>query len=84
MPPLAAACYSCNHLGLPADCCLHGRALGRTIWHDIGLTAIGFRLMMKVMDYNFMAIMTSRFATLMPDFKKFAQPQTSGATKKAT
>ncbi|KAK9804517.1 hypothetical protein WJX73_002936 [Symbiochloris irregularis] len=23
------------------------RALGRTVWHDIGLTAIGFRLMMK-------------------------------------
>lgn len=61
--------------------------MGRTVWHDIGLTAIGFRLMMKVVDYNFMAIMTSRFATMMPDFKRFAQPGHSQGTvgdKKAT
>lgn len=46
-------------------------AIGRTVWHDIGLTAYAFRLMMKVMDYNLMAIIIARLAPLMPDFRRF-------------
>ena len=45
-------------------------SLGRTIWRDLGPDAVGFRLLMKVVDYNLLAFVTSRIATMMPDFQK--------------
>ena len=57
-------------------------AIGRTVWHDIGFTALAFRLMMKMVDYNLMALATSRLAPLLPDFRKFQGKQ--GPTKKAS
>ena len=52
-------------------------AIGRTVWHVIGMTAFAFRLLMKVMDYNLMALITSRLAPIMPDFKRFQQMDTN-------
>lgn len=49
------------------------RCIGRTVWADIGSTALCFRLAMKVMDYNLMAYITALMAPLMPDFKKAMQ-----------
>ena len=45
-------------------------SLGRTIWRDLGPDAVGFRLLTKIVDYNLLAFITSRAATLMPDFKR--------------
>ena len=46
------------------------KAVGRTVWTDIGATAMGFRMMMKIMDYNFLATLLSNIAHLMPDYKR--------------
>ena len=48
-------------------------SLGRTIWRDLGLDAVGFRLLTKIVDYNLLAWITSRIATSMPDFQKAKQ-----------
>jgi short-subunit dehydrogenase len=45
-------------------------SIGRTVWRDIGPTAVGFRLLMRVFDYNFFAYMTAIFSFAMPDFKR--------------
>ena len=45
-------------------------AVGRTVWRDVGSTALAFRLMMKVVDYNLMAVATAVAAPLMPDFRR--------------
>lgn len=45
-------------------------SLGRTIWRDLGPDAVGFRMLTKIVDYNLLALITSRIATSMPDFKK--------------
>ncbi|CAK0786342.1 hypothetical protein CVIRNUC_009555 [Coccomyxa viridis] len=46
------------------------RCIGRTVWADIGATALTFRLAMKLMDYNLMATITALLAPVLPDFKK--------------
>jgi len=46
------------------------RSIGRVIWHDIGLVAVGFRLLLKFFDYNFLATLTCYFAHTMDDYKK--------------
>lgn len=45
-------------------------SLGRTIWRDLGPDAVGFRWLTKIVDYNLLALITSRIATSMPDFQK--------------
>lgn len=45
-------------------------SVGKTVWRDIGSTALGFRLLMKVVDYNLMASVTALAAPLLPDFKR--------------
>lgn len=45
-------------------------AIGRTVWQDIGATAVSFRLMMKVTDYNFLSTLLSFIGQKFPDFKK--------------
>ena len=55
-------------------------SIGRTVWRDIGPTALGFRTVMKIIDYSFMATMITRFAQFMPDFKR--QTAAEAAKKK--
>ncbi|GAX76766.1 hypothetical protein CEUSTIGMA_g4213.t1 [Chlamydomonas eustigma] len=45
-------------------------SIGRTIWRDIGPTAISFRCLMKILDYNFLSFMASLFSKYLPDFKR--------------
>lgn len=45
-------------------------AIGRTVWRDVGMTAIGFRLMTKFLDYNFLAVMTAATAHTMKDYQE--------------
>mmetsp|Transcript_19768 Transcript_19768/g.35309 ORF Transcript_19768/g.35309 Transcript_19768/m.35309 type:complete len:313 (-) Transcript_19768:225-1163(-) len=45
-------------------------SIGRTVWRDVGGTAIAFRTMMKFIDYNFLATLLSNIAHLLPDFKR--------------
>ena len=52
------------------------RAVGRTVWVDIGATAIFFRVMMKIMDYNFLATLLSNIAHWMPDYKRHDKKST--------
>lgn len=49
-------------------------SLGYVTWLDIGLTAYGFRMMMKLFDYNAFAFLISNFAHTMSDFKRHAKP----------
>ena len=44
-------------------------AVGRTAWRDVGPTAVAFRLMMKLVDFNAMATLSALAAPLLPDFK---------------
>jgi short-subunit dehydrogenase len=45
-------------------------SIGRLAWRDIGPTALGFRLLMKVLDYNLFAMLIAATAHLTGDFKK--------------
>jgi len=47
-------------------------SVGRTVWRDIGPVALLFRLLMKIVDYNFLATLTARTAHAMTDFKRHA------------
>lgn len=55
-------------------------SIGRTVWRDIGPTALAFRSVMKILDYNFLALMATIFAKHLPDFKR--QTATEAAKKK--
>ncbi|KAI7845749.1 hypothetical protein COHA_000664 [Chlorella ohadii] len=48
-------------------------SIGRVVWRDVGPTAICFRLLMKLVDYNLMAFATAVFAPFMADFKRYAK-----------
>lgn len=48
-------------------------SIGRMVWRDVGPTAICFRLLMKLVDYNLMAWATAIFAPFMADFKRHAK-----------
>lgn len=48
-------------------------SIGRMVWRDVGPTAICFRLLMKLVDYNLMAFATAVFAPYMADFKRYAK-----------
>lgn len=45
-------------------------SIGRTVWRDVGPTALGFRTIMKIIDYSFLATVITKFAPYMPDFKR--------------
>lgn len=49
------------------------QAIGRTVWADVGATAIIFRLMMKVVDYTFLSTLLSNIAHLMPDYQRHSK-----------
>lgn len=44
--------------------------IGRCVLQDLGFTAVAFRLLMKLIDYNLFATLISRAAPLMPDFQR--------------
>ena len=73
MPPHHGQCGSCDKnkeggsTGQLFGCVA---CAGRTVWADIGTTALCFRLAMKLMDYNLMATLTALAAPMLPDFKK--------------
>ena len=46
------------------------RCIGRTVWADVGATAQGFRLMMKVVDYNFLSTLLAKIGHTFPDYKR--------------
>ena len=46
------------------------RPIGRVLWHDVGAVAVGFRMLLKLLDYGFFATLISRFAHFMGDYKK--------------
>ncbi|MEW5298338.1 MAG: hypothetical protein WDW38_000928 [Sanguina aurantia] len=60
-------------------------SIGRTVFRDIGATALVFRMATKLIDYNFLATMIASFASFMPDFKvaMAASQPAAGGSKKA-
>ncbi|GAB4820016.1 hypothetical protein N2152v2_007062 [Parachlorella kessleri] len=52
-------------------------SIGRLVWRDVGPTAICFRLLMKIFDYNLFATAAAVFGHLMPDFKRHAKREKS-------
>ena len=46
------------------------RCIGRTTWADVGLTAQGFRMMMKIVDYNFMSTLLAKIGHTFPDYQR--------------
>ena len=58
-------------------------SIGRTVFRDIGLTAYMFRILMKVVDYNFMTCIICLLAPIMPDFKQAQKQQNKRRIKPA-
>ncbi|KXZ54212.1 hypothetical protein GPECTOR_5g304 [Gonium pectorale] len=62
-------------------------SIGRTVWRDVGPTALAFRMLTKVIDYNFLSTVIAAFGRYMPDFKRASAdtiaPSGTAATKKA-
>ena len=48
-------------------------SIGKVIWRDIGPTAVGFRLLMKVLDYNLFATIIALTARFTEDFRKYGR-----------
>jgi short-subunit dehydrogenase len=46
-------------------------SIGRLVWRDVGPTALGFRMLMKVLDYNLFAMIIALTAPMTEDFKKY-------------
>ena len=57
---------------------------GRTVWRDVGLTAICFRLMAKFLDYNFLATVTASTAHTMGDYRALEAAGTPAPTPAPT
>ncbi|GIL59058.1 hypothetical protein Vafri_14014, partial [Volvox africanus] len=57
-------------------------SIGRTVWRDVGTTALCFRLLPKVLDYNFLAFIITFCGQYMPDFKRTAKEGQPAAAKK--
>ena len=45
-------------------------SIGRTVWADYGSTAVFFRLLTKLVDFNALATLLTNIAHLMPDYKR--------------
>lgn len=53
----------------------------QVIWRDIGPTAVGFRLLMKILDYNLFATIIALTARFTDDFKKYGRAKTPARAK---
>lgn len=58
-------------------------SIGRLVWRDVGPTALGFRLLMKVLDYNLFATIIALTAPYTGDFKKYMKRDGGKARGKA-
>lgn len=47
-------------------------AVGRCIWRDFGLIALMFRMLSKLVDFNFLAWASAATIQFTPDFKRYA------------
>lgn len=45
-------------------------SVGRTVWRDLGPTAVGFRLATKLIDFNVLAFAAALAAPYLPDFRR--------------
>ena len=50
--------------------------------HPLTPTATRFRLLMKILDYNFMAFMAALFSKHLPDFKRQQAAEAAAAKQK--
>ena len=48
------------------------KSIGRCAWRDIGLVAIIFSFVRKLVDYNMLLMIIGSIAHTMPDYKKYA------------
>lgn len=65
--------HRCLHLRTPHYALLPRQvfaSIGRTVFRDIGPTALGFRFLMKIVDYNFFAWITAQLGSTTPDYKR--------------
>ena len=44
--------------------------VGRTVWADLGSATVVFRLLTKIVDFNFLATLLASIAHWMPDYKR--------------
>ena len=44
--------------------------VGRTVWADFGITAMTFRVITKIIDFNSLATLIANVAHLLPDYKR--------------
>ena len=67
-----------QRLGVPAEelPAVIFSGIGRTVFRDIGPTSIGFRILVKVLDYNLFAYIICFIAHWLKDYKE-AQTQDS-------
>ena len=65
-------------LGVPAEelPAVIFSGIGRTVFRDIGYTSIGFRILVKVLDYNLFAYIMCFIAHTLKDYRE-AQTQDS-------
>ena len=49
------------------------KAVGTSVWRDIGGVAIFFRIVSKIVDFNMMMMVLSRVAHMLPDFKRHSE-----------
>jgi short-subunit dehydrogenase len=48
-------------------------AVGRCIWRDFGMIALMFRMLSKLVDFNFLAWASAATIHMTPDFKRYAK-----------
>lgn len=48
------------------------KAVGRSVWKDVGPTAIIFRFVSKLIDLNFMGLLMGVLGKHLPDYKRYA------------
>lgn len=67
-----------ERLGVPAEQlpAVIFSGIGRTVFRDIGHTSIGFRILVKILDYNLFAYIMCFIAHWLKDYKE-AQTQES-------
>lgn len=45
-------------------------SIGRSVWADLGATAMGFRVLTKIIDFNALVTLLANIAHWMPDYKR--------------
>ena len=58
-------------------------SIGRLVWRDVGPTAVAFRLLMKLLDFNLFSMIVAWSAPWMGDYKEHAAGRRGGAAAAA-